>query len=71
MKASLLRAVASALDPLEIAFCAFDHQARALAWNSTFLDFFPEHRGVVHVGEPYADNLRRFYLSRLLPDELQ
>ena len=70
MKASLLRAVASALDPLEIAFCAFDHQARALAWNSTFLDFFPEHRGVVHVGEPYADNLRRFYLSRLLPDEL-
>jgi diguanylate cyclase (GGDEF)-like protein/PAS domain S-box-containing protein len=70
MRAALLRAVASALDPLEIAFCAFDHEARTLVWNSTFLDFFPEHRGFVHEGEPYADNLRRFYRSRLAPDEL-
>lgn len=70
MRVALLRAVASALDPLEIAFCAFDHEARTLVWNSTFLDFFPEHRGFVHEGEPYADNLRRFYCSRLAPDEL-
>lgn len=70
VKAALLRAVAAALDPLEIACCAFDRHARTLAWNSTFLDFFPEHRGFVHEGEPYADNLRRFYLSRLPLDEL-
>jgi diguanylate cyclase (GGDEF)-like protein/PAS domain S-box-containing protein len=70
VRAALLNAVASALDPLEIAFCAFDQQARTLAWNSTFLAFFPEHRGAVHAGEPYAANLRRFYLSRLAPDEL-
>jgi diguanylate cyclase (GGDEF)-like protein/PAS domain S-box-containing protein len=70
MRTALLRAVASALDPLEIAFCAFDRQARTLAWNSTFLDFFPEHRGFMHFGEPYAANLRRFYLGRLAPDEL-
>jgi diguanylate cyclase len=70
MRVALLRAVASALDPLEIAFCAFDHHACTLAWNSTFLDFFPEHRGFVHEGEPYAANLRRFYLSRLAPEQL-
>jgi diguanylate cyclase (GGDEF)-like protein/PAS domain S-box-containing protein len=70
MRKALLNALASALDPLEIGFCAFDRQARTLAWNSTFLDFFPEHRGFVHAGEPYAANLRRFYLSRLAPDEL-
>jgi diguanylate cyclase (GGDEF)-like protein/PAS domain S-box-containing protein len=70
MKGAVLRALALALDPLEIAFCAFDQQARTVAWNSTFLDFFPEHRGFVHAGEPYAANLRRFYLGRLAPDEL-
>lgn len=70
MKRLVLNAVASALDGLEIAFCAFDGQDRALAWNTTFLEFFPEHRGQVHVGEPYADNLRRFYLHRLDAAEL-
>jgi diguanylate cyclase (GGDEF)-like protein/PAS domain S-box-containing protein len=70
MKDAILRAVAAALDSLEVGFCAFDNQDRALAWNSTFLDFFPEHRGFVHVGEPYARNLRRFYLARLAADEL-
>jgi diguanylate cyclase len=70
MRQALLQALASALDPLEIGFCAFDRQARTLAWNSSFLEFFPEHRGFVQVGEPYAANLRRFYLSRLAPDEL-
>ncbi|WP_374568004.1 PAS domain-containing protein [Ideonella sp.] len=70
MKNLVLRAVAAALDGVEIAFCAFDRLDRALAWNSTFLDFFPEHRGQVHVGEPYADNLRRFYMQRLDAAEL-
>jgi PAS domain S-box-containing protein len=70
MKQLVLNAVASALDGLEIAFCAFDGQDRALAWNTTFLEFFPEHRGQVHVGEPYADNLRRFYMQRLDAAEL-
>ena len=70
MKRLVLNAVACALDGLEIAFCAFDGQDRALAWNTTFLDFFPEHRGQVHVGEPYADNLRRFYMQRLDAAEL-
>jgi PAS domain-containing protein len=70
MKRLVLNAVASALDGLEIAFCAFDGQDRALAWNTTFLEFFPEHRGQVHVGEPYADNLRRFYMQRLDAAEL-
>ena len=70
MKRIVLNAVAGALDGLEIAFCAFDGQDRALAWNTTFLEFFPEHRGQVHVGEPYADNLRRFYMQRLEAAEL-
>ena len=69
MRATLLRAAAAALDPLEVAFCAFDSEARTLAWNSTFLDFFPEHRGFVHAGEPYVENLRRFYRGRLAADE--
>ena len=57
------------LDGLGIAMCLFDDQDRTQAWNETFLRFFPEHAGHVHVGEPYCDNLRRFYLGRLGPDE--
>ena len=52
------------LDGLGIAMCLFDDQDRTQAWNETFLRFFPEHAGHVHVGEPYCDNLRRFYLAR-------
>lgn len=70
MKRLVLNAVASALDGLEIAFCAFDGQDRTLAWNASFLEFFPEHRGQVHAGEPYADNLWRFYMQRLDAAEL-
>lgn len=51
------------LDGLGIAMCLFDEQDRTQAWNETFLRFFPEHAGHVHVGEPYCDNLRRFYLG--------
>jgi diguanylate cyclase (GGDEF)-like protein len=59
------------LDGLGIAMCLFDDQDRTQAWNETFLRFFPEHAGHVHVGEPYADNLRRFYLGRLGVDEIE
>ncbi|NUZ07860.1 PAS-domain containing protein [Schlegelella sp. ID0723] len=58
------------LDGLELALCVFDEADRALLWNRTFLRFFPEHEGHVHVGEPYADNLRRFYRARLRPEEM-
>jgi len=58
------------LDGLGIAMCLFDPQDRTLAWNDTFLRFFPEHEGHVFRGEPYRDNLRRFYLGRLKADEL-
>jgi diguanylate cyclase (GGDEF)-like protein/PAS domain S-box-containing protein len=59
-----------ALDDIDVALCAFDEHDRVLAWNDTFLEFFPEHAGHVEVGEPYADNLRRFYTVRLSADEL-
>lgn len=42
-----------------------DAQDRALWCNREFLDLFPEHDGHLHVGEPYAENLRRFYRTRL------
>ncbi len=69
MRDVLLRSIGAALDGLEVAFCAFDSRDCALVWNDTFIEFFPEHRGRVHKGEPYADNLRRFYGERLGPEE--
>jgi len=65
-----LRAMSQALDALGVGMCVFDEQAATLLWNRSFLHFFPEHAGHIHVGEPYAANLRRFYLGRLGPDEL-
>lgn len=70
MKDALLGALGLALDGVEIGFCAFDGEDRTLAWNATFLALFPEHKGFVQVGEPYADNLRRFYRDRLAADEM-
>lgn len=49
---------------------ALDHDDRALRWNQAFLDLFPEHDGHIHPGEPYAENLRRFYRGRLDAQEL-
>lgn len=69
MKDALLRAIGVALDGIDVGYCAFDSEDRTLAWNATFLDLFPEHEGV-YVGEPYADNLRRFYQIRLAEAEL-
>jgi len=58
------------LDALGIAACEFDLEHRTTAWNRTFTEFFPEHAAHVHVGEPYAENLRRFYRGRLGADEV-
>lgn len=66
-----IQSLGDALDGLDVALCAFDADDRALAWNSTFLRFFPEHEGHVHVGEPYAANLRRFYTHRLDAQEMR
>ena len=57
------------LDGLGVALCLFDKDDRTLLWNAAFLRFFPEHADHVHVGEPYAANLRRFYMGRLGADE--
>jgi diguanylate cyclase (GGDEF)-like protein len=63
--ADWLRTVADALDGVGIACCLFDTVDTTLLWNRTFLAFFPEHAVGIHVGEPYAQNLRRFYEARL------
>ncbi|SFV16510.1 PAS domain S-box-containing protein/diguanylate cyclase (GGDEF) domain-containing protein [Methylobacterium sp. 174MFSha1.1] len=62
--------LADLLDGLDIGLCAFDAEDRTLAWNQTFLYLFPEHDGFVHAGEPYRENLLRFYRTRLTSDEL-
>jgi diguanylate cyclase (GGDEF)-like protein len=67
---ALLRTIAEALDGLEVALCVFDAEDRTQLWNRSFLRFFPEHAGQVHAGEPYRDNLRRFYGVRLGADEM-
>lgn len=36
-----------------------------MLWNEHFLRFFPEHADHIHAGEPYPENLRRFYRVRL------
>jgi diguanylate cyclase (GGDEF)-like protein len=63
------RTMAEMLDGLGIALCIFDEQDRALHWNRRFLALFPEHDGHLHVGEPYRENLRRFYEHRLAAEE--
>ncbi len=65
----ILEPILSTLDGLSTGACLFDLDDCVLAWNRTFLLLFPEHADAVHVGEPYADNLRRFYRGRLRPDE--
>jgi len=62
--------LAEMLDGLDVAVCLFDGEDHTLAWNRTFLRFFPEHEGHVRCGEPYAENLRRFYRGKLTPEEM-
>lgn len=61
----MIRTFGQTLDGLQIGMCVFDTDDRAQAWNRTFLRLFPEHDGHLHEGEPYRENLRRFYHSRL------
>lgn len=56
---------ADLLDSMDMALCLFDADDRSILWNNTFLKFFPEHDGHVYSGEPYEENLRRFYATRL------
>ncbi|TFY99997.1 PAS-domain containing protein [Ramlibacter rhizophilus] len=65
-----MRLQGEALDGIEVALCAFDLEDHALVWNRAFLRLFPEHLGHIHVGEHYRHNLRRFYETRLEPDEM-
>ena len=53
------------LDSLGIGAYVLDENESAALWNKTFLNIFPEHDGHIYVGEPYRDNLRRFYRARL------
>jgi diguanylate cyclase (GGDEF)-like protein/PAS domain S-box-containing protein len=57
--------VCAMLDSLGIALCTYDARLRAVRWNRTFVELFPEHAGLIHAGEPYEENLRRFYRVRL------
>ena len=66
----LLRAIGDTLDGVKIALCVFDDEDRTVFWNRSFLDVFPEHVGKVHEGEPYRENLHRFYMARLSPVDL-
>ena len=63
--------LADLLDGLDIGLCAFDADDCVVGWNQTFLYFFPEHDGSVHLGEHYGENLRRFYRNRLTSDEFR
>ncbi len=64
-----LRPVIQLLDDLDVAACWYDAEDRIVAWNAQYLTYFPEQAGVVAVGEPYADTLRRFFAANLPPEE--
>jgi len=66
----LSRYLLDSLDALGIGACEYDDAMRTLCWNRTFLQFFPEDEGKIHVGEPYADNLMRFYRLRLSHEDM-
>ncbi|WPB83005.1 ATP-binding protein [Sediminicoccus rosea] len=53
------------MEELGVAALALDAEDRTIRWNDGFLALFPEHAGRIHRGEPYAENLRRFYRGRL------
>jgi diguanylate cyclase (GGDEF)-like protein len=66
----LSRYLHDSLDMLGIGVCEYDASMKAVGWNRTFLQFFPEDDGVIFVGEAYRDNLLRFYQGRLSPEEM-
>ncbi len=59
-----------ALDSLGVPTLALDEEDRVLRWSPELLDLFPEHRGHISVGEPYAEGLRRIYTAVLEATEL-
>lgn len=59
-----------ALDSLGLAALALDEEDRVLRWSPELLDLFPEHRGHIRAGEPYAEGLRRIYTAVLEATEL-
>ena len=61
---------ASLLDHLDVALCLYDAADRVVAWNTSYLDFFPEQRGHLAVGVVYAETLRRFFASNLPETEM-
>jgi signal transduction histidine kinase len=61
--------LARLLDQLGIALCLYDGQDRVLAWNESYLAFFPEQGADIAVGIPYADTLRRFFGNDLPESE--
>ena len=67
---SVVRTMAEMLDGLGVAMCVFDQDDRVRFWNQALFTFFPEHQSKTYEGEPYADNLRRFYQGRLSASEL-
>ena len=67
---SCLRDISAALDALDVAMLVLDSEDRTVFWNVCFIRNFPEHGGKIHEGEPYAENLRRFYEARLDKVEL-
>lgn len=66
----LSRYLLDSLDMLGIGACEYDAGMKAVGWNRTFLLFFPEDEGLIYVGEPYRDNLARFYCGRLSSEEM-
>ncbi|MFG1428115.1 sensor domain-containing diguanylate cyclase [Roseixanthobacter glucoisosaccharinicivorans] len=62
--------ISTLLDTIDIAVCLFDSEDRTISWNPAFTRFFPEHDGHVYSGEPYRENLRRFYSNRLPEEEM-
>lgn len=53
------------LDGMQIGAYLLDVSECAVLWNRHFMKFFPEHADHMAVGEPYRENLRRFYAARL------
>jgi signal transduction histidine kinase len=49
------------LDGVATAACFIDAEERIQSWNACYERFFPEHRGLLRRGWPYAENLRRYF----------
>jgi signal transduction histidine kinase len=65
-----LSAITTFLEGLGVPALVLDQSDCTLCWNLRFLELFPEHHGKIHAGEPYAENLLRFYRKRLDDSEL-